>query len=246
MEDTKTVLVTGGSRGIGRAIALKMAAQGANVAILYAGAKNAAQQTLDDLFALGVKAGAYQCNVANLQDTEKTIGLIETELGPVQVLVNNAGITRDGLLVSMPEDDFDDVLATNLKGAFNTIRCLYRTFIRQRRGRIINISSVVGLSGNAGQANYAASKAGLIGLTKSVAKELATRGVTCNAIAPGFIESDMTDALPEKVKETILGSIPAARLGQSQEVASLAAFLASEEAAYITGQVIAIDGGMSM
>ena len=242
----KTVLVTGGSRGIGRAVAENMAGLGAKVAFAYAGNEKAARETLAALQGAGVKAAAYRCNVASFEQTQQLVQSVENDFGGVDVLVNNAGITRDGLALSMSEEDFDTVLAVNLKGAFNMVRHLYRSFMRRRSGRIINISSVVGLSGNAGQANYAAAKAGLVGFSKSIAKELAPRNITCNVIAPGFIESDMTAVLPEKVRENALAGVPLGRMGQPEEVAALAAFLASDAAGYITGQVLCVDGGLSM
>ncbi|MDL2295122.1 3-oxoacyl-[acyl-carrier-protein] reductase [Ruminococcaceae bacterium OttesenSCG-928-D13] len=242
----KTALITGGSRGIGRAVALKLAALGANVAILYAGDEAAAAATVEAARAMGVQAAAHRCDVADHAATGEAAKQVVEQFGGVDILVNNAGITRDNLLLAMPEADFDRVLAVNLKGAYNLTAHLYRQFVRRRSGRIINIASVVGLMGNPGQANYAASKAGLIGFTKSIARELASRGVTCNAIAPGFIESDMTDVLPEAKREQLLGGIPMARLGAPEEVAGVVAFLAGPDAAYLTGQVISVDGGMCM
>ncbi len=243
----KTALVTGGSRGIGKAIACEMAAQGANVAIVYAGNQAAATETVAEITALGVTAKAYQCDVSDFAATEELCASVLKDFGEIDILVNNAGIVRDKLTLSMAEADFDDVIHTNLKGAFNMIRGLYRHFMRKPNGaRIINVTSVVGLMGNAGQANYAAAKSGLIGLTKSISKELGARGVTCNAIAPGFIVSDMTDALSDKVKDSVLSGIPAKRFGDANEVAKLAAFLASDCAGYITGEVIRIDGGLAM
>lgn len=242
----KTAIVTGGSRGIGRAIALKLAQQGAKVAIVYAGNTQAAEQTVSELAALGSEAKAYQCNVADFEAVKQLCKTMLQEMGPVDILVNNAGIVRDKLVPLMKEEDFDAVLATNLKGAFNMTKNLYSNFIRKKSGRIINITSVVGLMGNAGQANYAAAKAGLIGFSKSVAKELAGKNVTCNCIAPGFIETDMTAQLDEKMKDLYAQSIPLKRMGKAEEIAELAAFLASEAAGYITGEVIRIDGGLCM
>ncbi len=242
----KVALITGASRGIGKAIALRMAREGASIAAVYAGNHEAAQKTAEEIQSLGVKVKTYACDVSDFAATGELVKAVLADFGQVDILVNNAGITRDGLLLSMKEEDFDDVLNTNLKGAFHLTRHLYSHFMRKRRGRIINISSVVGLHGNAGQANYAAAKAGLIGLTKSIAKELAGRGVTCNAIAPGYIESDMTAAIPEKAREAILASIPAKKPGNPEDVAALAAFLAGDSASYITGEVIRIDGGMGM
>ena len=244
--ENKTVLVTGGSRGIGRAIALAMAEEGANVAVLFAGNRAAADQTAAEIAEKGVKVAVYQCDVASCEETENTVKAILEEFGQVDILVNNAGIVRDGLLLRMKEEDFDAVLNTNLKGAYHMIRHLYSHMMRRKFGHIINISSVVGLMGNAAQANYAAAKAGLVGLTKSTAKELASRGVTCNAIAPGYIQSDMTDALPEKAKEAISSQIPMKHTGLPQDVANLAVFLAGHGASYITGEVIRVDGGLAM
>ena len=245
MLNGKIALVTGGSRGIGRAVALELARQGADVAILYAGNTQAAQATVEELTALGVKAQAWQCDVADFDAVKETVAQVTKEFGGVDILVNNAGVTRDGLLLTMKEADYDAVLDTNLKGAFHLIRHCCRTLMK-RGGRIINISSVVGLMGNAGQANYAASKAGLIGLTKSVARELASRGVTCNAVAPGYIATEMTQALGEEITQRILQTIPLGRIGQAEDVARVVAFLAGEAGAYITGEVIRVDGGMAM
>ncbi len=244
--NNQTALVTGGSRGIGRAIALAMAEEGANVAILYAGNETAAAQTVQEAEAFGVKALSYRCDVSSEQAVKETVDQVLKDFGRVDILVNNAGIVRDGFLLSMKEEAFDDVINTNLKGAFHLIRQLYSHMMRRKSGRIINISSIVGLNGNAAQANYAAAKAGIIGLTKSTAKELAARGVTCNAIAPGFIHSDMTDAMPEKARDAISSQIPMKRVGQPQDVAALAVFLAGPGASYITGEVIRVDGGLAM
>ena len=244
--NNQTALVTGGSRGIGRAIALAMAEEGANVAILYAGNETAAAQTVQEAEAFGVKALSYRCDVSSEQAVKETVDEVLKDFGRVDILVNNAGIVRDGFLLSMKEEAFDDVINTNLKGAFHLIRQLYSHMMRRKSGRIINISSIVGLNGNAAQANYAAAKAGIIGLTKSTAKELAARGVTCNAIGPGFIHSDMTDAMPEKARDAISSQIPMKRVGQPQDVAALAVFLAGPGASYITGEVIRVDGGLAM
>ena len=223
----KTAVVTGGSRGLGRAICLELARGGANVVLCYAGNEAAANETVAACEALGAKAAV------------KTFGRID-------ILVNNAGITRDGLLMMMKPEDFDAVIAANLRGAFLCMKAVARQMVKQRYGRIVNLSSVVGLRGNAGQVNYAASKAGVIGMTKSLAKELAGRNITVNAVAPGFIDTDMTAALTETAKNAVLGSIPMGRMGTPENVAKAVAFLAGEDAGYITGQVLAVDGGMSM
>lgn len=246
MLEGKVALVTGGSRGIGRAIALKFAAEGADVAILYAGNTTAAGETALEIEKLGRRALVLQCDVSDAASVDAAVKETIGTLGGIDILVNNAGIVRDKLVLSMKREDFDAVVNTNLGGCFNTVKACYSHFMKKRAGRIINISSVVGLMGNAGQANYAAAKAGLIGLTKSVAKELAARGVTCNAIAPGFIATEMTDALSEKAREAMLALIPAKREGSADEVANAALFLASDLAAYITGEVLRVDGGMCM
>lgn len=242
----KTAVVTGGSRGIGRAICLELAGQGANIVLCYAGNGSSAAETTAACEQLGVKALALRCNVADAGEVKAMMDTALAEFGRIDILVNNAGITRDGLLMMMKEEDFDAVLDTNLKGAFLCMKAATRTMMKQRYGRIVNLSSVVGLRGNAGQVNYAASKAGVIGMTKSAAKELASRGITVNAVAPGFIDTDMTASLPENARTALLSSIPVGRLGAAEEVAKAVAFLASDDAAYVTGQVLAIDGGMSM
>ena len=242
----KTAVITGASRGIGKQIALKFADLGANVAFLHFNDSENAEQTLSELKAKGVKAAAYNCNVADFEASKAAIDQIIEEFGEVNILVNNAGIVRDNLILKMTEADFDAVISVNLKGAFNMIKNLYQHFMKKRRGRIINIASIVGINGNAGQANYASAKAGMIGLTKSVAKELGARNVTVNAIAPGFIRTDMTDGMPEKAREAALAAIPMKRAGEVDDIANLAAFLASDEASYISGEVIKVDGGMAI
>ena len=238
----KTALVTGGSRGIGAAVVRKLASQGANIALVYAGNTEAAEAVCRECREqFGVKAEAYRCNVADFNETKQTVNQIKADFGTVNILVNNAGITRDGLIATMREQDFDDVLSVNLKGAFNMIRHCTGMFIRNRGGRIINIASVSGMMGNAGQANYAASKAGIIGLTKSVARELAPRNVTCNAVAPGFIATDMTKDLQDS---PLAASIPLGRMGKPEDVADAVAFLAC--APYVTGETIRVDGGIAM
>lgn len=240
----KTALVTGASRGIGRAIALRLAEDGANVAVIYAGSADKAKAVVNEITALGVNAKAYRCNVADSAAVNETVKAVTNDLGKIDILVNNAGITRDGLMLRMKDEDFDAVLNTNLKGAFNMIRACYSGFIRKKSGRIINISSVSGIMGNAGQANYSASKAGVIGLTKSVARELASRGITCNAVAPGFIQTDMTENLGDN--NPLLNSIPLGRMGKPEDIAAAVAFLASDSAAYITGEVLKVDGGLAI
>lgn len=241
----KTAVVTGGSRGIGAAICEKLASLGADLAVVYAGNEAAAQAVCGKCSGeYGVRAAAYRCDVADFEQSKETVSRIKDDFGGVDILVNNAGINRDGLIARMKESDFDDVLNTNLKGAFNMIRHCSGIFIRARAGKIINISSVAGIMGNAGQSNYAASKAGLIGLTKSVARELAPRGVTCNAIAPGFIATDMTAGFDES--NALVASIPLGRMGTPRDVAELAAFLAGSGSDYITGEVFRVDGGLAM
>lgn len=238
----KTAIVTGASRGIGRAIACQFASMGADVAVIYAGNTQAAEAVCRECSeTYGVKAKAYCCNVADFEKTKETVDTIRAEFGTIHILVNNAGVTRDGLLLRMKEADFDAVVDTNLKGAFHMIRHCTPIFLRNREGSIINISSVSGLMGNAGQANYAASKAGLIGLTKSTAKELASRGIRCNAIAPGFIATDMTSSQTEN---PLVSMIPLGRMGEPEEVAQAAAYLAVAQ--YVTGEVLRVDGGIAM
>ncbi|MEQ2442546.1 3-oxoacyl-[acyl-carrier-protein] reductase [Pseudoflavonifractor sp. CLA-AP-H29] len=242
----KTAIVTGGSRGIGKAVCLELARRGCNIVLSFAGNTAAADQTVAECQALGVQALAVQGNVADADAVKALFDAALKQFGAIDILVNNAGITRDNLLMLLKEEDFDAVVDTNLKGTFLCMKAAVRPMMKQRHGRIISLSSVVGLRGNAGQVNYAASKAGVIGMTKSLAKELAGRNITVNAVAPGFIDTDMTAVLPDKAKEAILASIPMARLGAAEDVANAVAFLASDEAGYITGQVLAVDGGMSM
>ena len=242
----KTAVVTGGSRGIGKAICLELARRGANVAFSYAGNTAAAEETLAALKELGVEARAVQGSVADPAAVKALMDTAVKELGGLHILVNNAGITRDNLAMMLKEEDFDAVIETNLKGAFLCMKAAARPMMKAKFGRIINLSSVVALRGNPGQINYCASKAGVIGMTKSLAKELGGRGITVNAVAPGYIETDMTAALPEAAREAMLGSIPAGRPGKPEDVAAAVAFLASDEAAYITGQVLSVDGGMGM
>ncbi len=242
----KVAIVSGASRGIGRAVAEHLAANGAEVALLYAGQHEAAKEALSAVQKHGQKAEIYCCDVGDFGQAENCVKQILADFGHVDILVNNAGIVRDNLLLKMSEEDFDEVLRVNLKGAFNLTKAVYQPFMRQKSGRIVNIASVVGLFGNAGQANYAAAKAGLFGLTKSTAKELAARGVTCNAIAPGYIKTDMTENLSDKMQEALMTMIPAKRYGTPSEVAELVVFLASNRAGYITGEVLRIDGGMAM
>lgn len=242
----KCAVVTGGSRGIGRAVCLELADQGADLLLNYAGNREAAEETAALCREKGVRAEIQQGDVSRAEDCSALFGQAAELYGRVDILVNNAGITRDTLLLRMSEEDFDRVLEVNLRGAFLCMKQAARLMVRQRSGRIVNMSSVVGLRGNAGQVNYAASKAGVIGMTKSLAKELAGRNITVNAVAPGFIGTDMTAALTETAKNAALGSIPMGRMGTPENVAKAVAFLAGEDAGYITGQVLAVDGGMSM
>ena len=246
MLEGKVAVVTGASRGIGRAIALKLASLGATVVVNYNGSREKAEKVKQEIEDNGGNASIYQCNVSDYEACQNMIQSIIEEYGRIDILINNAGITRDGLLMKMSEADFDQVIDTNLKGAFNTTRFVTRQMLRQKSGRIINMASVVGVTGNAGQVNYAASKAGIIGLTKATAREVASRGITVNAIAPGFIETDMTDVLPDKVKEASVSQIPLGKFGKPEQIAAAVAFLSSDDAGYITGQVLNVDGGMVM
>ncbi len=242
----KAALVTGASRGIGRAIAVALAEAGADVAVNYAGSEAAAAETVKAIEALGRKAVMIKANVGKAAEFEAMVAQALEAFGKLDILVNNAGITRDNLIMRMKEEEFDEVIETNLKGVFNGIKAVTRSMMKQRSGRIINISSVVGALGNPGQANYVASKAGVIGLTKSAAKELASRGITVNAVAPGFIATDMTDKLPPDMKEKLEKDIPLGRVGRPEEIASAVVYLASDASSYMTGQTIHVDGGMYM
>lgn len=246
MLENQVAVVTGASRGIGAGVAKELGALGAMVIVNYQGSKERADKVVDEIVTAGGKAVAMQCDVSDFSATEEWIKVVQKEYGRIDILVNNAGITRDGLLMAMKEEDFDAVLNTNLKGCFNTVRFVSRIMMKQRYGRIINMSSVSGVAGNAGQANYSASKAGVIGFTKSSAKELASRGITVNAVAPGFIDTEMTEALGDEVKQQAVKQIPIGRFGETEDIAKAVAFLASKEAAYITGQVLHVDGGMCM
>ncbi|HCO29362.1 MAG TPA: beta-ketoacyl-ACP reductase [Lachnospiraceae bacterium] len=246
MLEGKIAIVTGGSRGIGREIALTLAGYGATVVVNYNGSKEKAQEVVDTIKSQGKEAIAIKASVSDSKEVESMIKEVMDQFGRIDILVNNAGITKDNLMMKMTEEDFDAVIDTNLKGTFYCMKQVYRIMLKQRYGRIINMSSVTGVIGNAGQVNYAASKAGVIGMTKSLARELGSRGITVNAVAPGFIETEMTDVLSDKVKEEIANQIPLKRMGAVKDVAETVAFLASDKASYITGQVLHVDGGMAM
>ncbi len=246
IEEGRVAIVTGGGRGIGRAIAVRIAQEGANVAISYRSNDDAAEETAKEVREAGAECDLFKGDVSSPGDVEALFKGVGDAFGRVDILVNNAGITRDNLMMRMKEEEFDEVLRTNLKGTYLCTRAALRPMVRARWGRIVNVSSVVGLVGNAGQANYAASKAGIIGFTKSVAREVAQRGITVNAVAPGYVETELTGGLPEEVKDQIRAQVPAARFGEPEEVAAVVAFLAGEDAGYVTGQTIAVDGGMTM
>ncbi|MBM7644324.1 3-oxoacyl-[acyl-carrier protein] reductase [Scopulibacillus daqui] len=246
MLEGKTALVTGASRGIGRAVALELARLGANVAVNYAGSVEAANEVVKEIQDLGRESACYQCDISDPDAVQDMIKSVVSTFGRLDILINNAGITKDNLLMRMKEEEWDAVINTNLKGIFNTTKAVSRQMMKQRSGRIINMASVVGVTGNAGQANYVAAKAGVIGLTKTAARELASRNITVNAVAPGFISTDMTEVLPEDVKGQMLSQIPLGRMGSPEDVASVVAFLASDASAYMTGQVLRVDGGMVM
>lgn len=242
----KCAVVTGASRGIGKAIAKKLASLGANIVINYRNSEKEACELKDELEEIGVKALICKCDIQNIDQVRKMIKEAKDKFGKIDIIVNNAGITKDGLILRMNEEDFNSVIDVNLKGVFNCLKEIVPVMVKQKEGKIINLSSVIGIVGNAGQVNYAASKAGVIGMTKSLAKEIGSRGITVNAIAPGFIQTDMTNELGDKYKDEIKKNIPLKKLGEPEDVANLVAFLASDEALYITGQVINVDGGMVM
>ena len=242
----KVALITGASRGIGRAVAIKLAAEGAKVAINFAGNITKAEEVKNAVESSGGEAMLVQGDVSDFEKVNEIVKKVVDTWGRLDILINNAGITRDNLMLKMSESDFDSVIATNLKGVFNCTKAVTRLMMKQHSGRIVNMSSVVGLMGNAGQANYAAAKAGIIGFTKSVAREFAPRGITVNAVAPGFIDTDMTDALPDKIKTDLTEKIPIGRIGKPEDIANAVMFFVADEAGYITGQVICVDGGMAM
>ncbi|WP_204189225.1 3-oxoacyl-[acyl-carrier-protein] reductase [Mammaliicoccus sciuri] len=243
---TKTAIVTGASRGIGRKIALELGKEGYNVVVNYAGNKEKAEEVVSEIKSFGVESFAFQANVSEQDEVKAMIKETTSQFGTIDVLVNNAGITRDNLLMRMKQDEWDDVINTNLKGVFNCVQAVTRPMLKQKSGRIINLSSVVGSLGNAGQVNYVATKSGVEGMTRTFARELASRGITCNAVAPGFIVSDMTDQLSDELKEQMKSQIPLARFGENSDIAHTVAFLASDKASYITGQTIHVNGGMYM
>jgi len=242
--ENKIVLVTGAGRGIGASIAKRFASEGAEVIVNYSGNDEAAQKTVDEITATGGQAQKYKCSVNDSESVKVMIDEIIKKFGRIDILVNNAGITKDGLMLRMTDEDFDRVIDVNLKGTFNCTKYISKYMLKQKSGKIINISSVVGLSGNAGQVNYSASKAGIIGITKSAAKELSSRGITVNAVAPGYVDTDMTKVLSDNIRNEILKNIPLQRMGNVEDISNCVAFLASEDASYITGQVISVDGGM--
>ena len=242
----RVAIVTGGGRGIGRAVAVRLANEGADVAISYRSNDETAESAAEEVRAAGVRCEIFKGDVASVGDVEALIKGVTEAFGRIDILVNNAGLTRDNLMMRMKEEEFDDVIGTNLKGTYLCTKAVLRPMIRARWGRIVNVSSVVGLVGNAGQANYAASKAGINGFTKSVAREVAQRGITANVVAPGYVETELTGSLPEKVKAQIRDQVPAGRFGDAEEVAEVVVFLAGEGAGYVTGQTVAVDGGMTM
>ena len=246
IQDGRVAIVTGGGRGIGRAVALRLANEGANVAISYRANDEAAEAAAEEVRAAGVRCEVFRGNVASREDVEALVKDVNDAFGQIDILVNNAGLTRDNLMMRMKEEEFDEVINTNLKGTYLCTRAVLRPMIRARWGRIVNISSVVGLAGNAGQANYAASKAGIIGFTKSVAREVAQRGITANVVAPGYVETELTQSLTDDIKDQIKSQVPAGRFAEAEEVAGVVAFLAGEDAGYVTGQTLAVDGGMTM